>query len=562
MKSKSKNLWILLPILLLVGYGIYRGLQNDSDPYWSDLDGMLKKDYQTLDKSVDSLQYIYNNFQSETALDDSLAFKLVAKPYLPTMEFSKFKEYFNLILERKFIIVSGVTGSGNTTILARISDLIAEGEHRLDILCAPQFDLELHRKYVGYYDDNNVFHKGELLKFWERCKASPSNNFVCLIDNFDKINAETFMGPELWQKLDDSKFVVKFGNDTITIPDNFYMLCVTHAGVTARVEMNNEHFKRFGGRVNLPINSVELILALHEKIKSLPKDIKKKTAALESKPSDKKLTSELSKAQEQLIALQDTANVKRMVYFFEKANQLIAEKYSPNHQLGQWSDVRKQFLPTDYTKLQEIFLNHVNAFHPTPELKKEDFDGIQYTIANNGLLKNSNTIYVVGNKLASLGFVSEFGVAITFAIVTGLFGWYFVRQKNKEMRSYMQRIYKIMESFLDKDKDQEKIHDELKDLRKEFDGLVQNNKINYTEASFFYSFLEDKVRHIEVSKEVNDSFMKIVDAFLDDNVLTNSEYKKLNQFLDSIKHRISTQQYEGYMMEIERIRSQYGGEEK
>jgi hypothetical protein len=302
-------------------------------------------------------------------------------------------------------------------------------------------------------------------------------------------------------------------------------------------------------------------MSLREKLKSTTKEIAKKTDLLTANPTDKKSATDLDKTKSQLATLQDTTNVKRMVYFFEKVNQLIAEKYSTNHQLGQWSDVRKQFMPADYPKLQEIFLAHVNSFHPIPELKKEDFDGIQYAMANKGLIKNSSPLYVAFNKLAALGFVSEFGVAITFALITGLFGWYFVRQKNKEMRTYMQRIYKIMESFLDKDKDQEKTHSELKELRKEFDGLVQNNKINYTEASFFYSFLEDKVRHIEVSKEVNDSFMKIVDAFLDDNVLTNSEYKKLTQFLDSIKHRISTQQYEGYRMEIERIRSQYGNEE-
>ena len=99
---------------------------------------------------------------------------------------------------------------------------------------------------------------------------------------------------------------------------------------------------------------------------------------------------------------------------------------------------------------------------------------------------------------------------------------------------------------------------EINEIKRTFDNLVLTQKVNYNEAAFFYNFLEDKVRSITIAREINESFLKLMDAFLEDNVLTESEYAKLNQFLESISFKITTPQYEYYKKQIEDIYQKFG----
>ncbi|MBL7816913.1 MAG: hypothetical protein JNL70_17960 [Saprospiraceae bacterium] len=562
---------ILLPLSIAV---LWWGFRNQDDPVWQEAADLLRQDVRTLDNSADSLQLLYTAFHKDSAVSDSVIKNLIAKPYLPNMTFEKFKSYFNLITERKFIIISGVTGAGNSTLVDRIANMIAnetssgskpqatdiENRRKMEILCAPQFDLDLHHRCIGYYEKKN-FIKGDLLKFWDKCRAQPKEHFVCLIDNFDKINPETFFGPELWQKLDDPKYAVVFGKDTISIPDNFYLLCVTHAGVGQKIEMNNEHFKRFGGQVNLPPASIELVLALKAKKKEVESDLKKKKNALEIQketPQYEDLKKDVKKLENQWAALTDTAHLQRFIYFFTKTNELIAQKYTSGHQLGQWSDVRKQFLPKDFDRLQEIFINHINAFHPQTEMKKEDFAPIIYSIENEGKIPNSSPIWRATDKLADLGFASELGVAGSFALISGVFGWWYFRRRHQYIKEFTGKVYALMSDFHQNTKPYDQLVLEINDLKKTFDDLVLSQKVNYNEASFFYGFLEDKVRTVEIARTTNEAFLKLMDAFLEDNVLTESEYAKLNQFLESIRFKITTPQYQAYKNQIEETYQRFG----
>ena len=548
---------ILLIIAIPLSIGLmWWGFRNEKDPIWQETADLLRQDIVTVGQSSDSLRILYHRFHADDSLPDSIIMGLISKPYLPTMAFDKFKDYFNYIYDRRFIIISGVTGAGNSTLVDRIANMIASDidpnakeKHKMEILCAPQFDLDLHHRYIGYYE-KKTFVKGDLLKFWDRCKAHPSQRFVCLIDNFDKINPETLLGPELWQKLDDPTYNVVFGRDTITIPSNFYLLCVTHAGIGQKIEMNNEHFKRFGGQVNLPPTAVELVLALKSKKKEIEKDL--------ATPQYSDVQKDMAKLKNQLNALNDTPNLQRFVYFFTKTNEFIAQKYTSGHQLGQWSDVRKQFMPKDFEQLQNIFINHVNAFHPQRELRKDDFDPILFSIKNEGEIENSSPVWRSVNKLTEWGFASELGVAGSFALISAIFGWWYFRRRHEYMKDFTDKIYGFMNDYHQNIKSHDQLVSEIKDLKREFDDLVLNQKINYSEASFFYGFIEDKVRVIEIAREVNESFLKLLDAFLDDNVLTESEYAKLDQFLDSIRFKIPTPQYVAYKKQIDDIYQKFG----
>ena len=97
-----KRILLVILILPLSIWLLFVGFKNDRDPYWAELDGLISKDYQTLTNSKDSIQALYNAFHGvEMPISDSLLNQLIAKPFMPTMEFSKLKEFFNIFNEKK-----------------------------------------------------------------------------------------------------------------------------------------------------------------------------------------------------------------------------------------------------------------------------------------------------------------------------------------------------------------------------------------------------------------------------------------------------------------------------
>jgi energy-coupling factor transporter ATP-binding protein EcfA2 len=558
-KYKIPILVVLVPLSLWL---LFIGFRNEKDPLWAETTDLLRATPLSLDKAPDSLRLLYNAFHAQKLPEgDPLPLQRISDPYVPTMTYEKFRQYFAKVTEQKFAIVAGVTGSGNSTLVDRMANLMADSGNKIQILCAPQFDLELNKRYIGRLE-NNAFQKGELLKFWDSCRARPAEKFVCVIDNFDKINPETLFGPELWQRLDDPKFVVAFGKDTIQIPENFYLLCITHAGVGQKIEMNNEHFKRFGGQIILPPTAEELVLSLKTKKKEVAKDLPKKKTILETTdsttPQYKIFKKDIAKLEAQFSALNDTANLQRFVYFFEKANAVISEKYGSSYQLGQWSDARKQFQAKDFDALQTLFLNHVNSLKPPSEMRQKDFEALTYATKNDGSIANSSPVWQAADRLAALGFASELGVAGTFALISGIVGWWYFRRRHRFIKEFTKKIYDLMDDFAARRRGYDQIVSDLNVIKRDFDNLVLEQKVNYNEAAFFYGFIEDKTKLVQMAREVNEVFLKLMDVFLDDNILTESEYEKLNQFLESIRYKISTPQYYEYKNQIEKAYKQYG----
>ncbi len=558
-KYKKQILYALIPLSIWL---LSIGFRNEKDPIWANTTTLLRENPLTLEKATDSLRLLYNGFHTQKLPEgDLLPLRLISNPYVPTMTYEKFRVYFNKITEQKFAIIAGVTGSGNSTLVDRMANLMADSGNKIQILCAPQFDLELNKRYIGRLE-NGQFQKGELLKFWDNCRAKPTEKFVCVIDNFDKINPETLFGPEIWQRLDDPKFVVAFGKDTIQIPENFYLLCITHAGVGQKIEMNNEHFKRFGGQILLPPTAEELVLGIKAKKKEVDKDLPKKKTALEktdqATPQYSALKKDIAKLETQSAALNDTANLQRFVYFFEKANDIISEKYGSSYQLGQWSDARKQFQAKDFDALQTLFLNHVNSLKPPTEMRQKDFDALIYATKNDGSVANSSPIWRTGSELAAMGFASELGVAGSFALISGIVGWWYFRRRHRFIKDFTKKIYDLMDDFAARRRSYDQIVADLGVIKRDFDNLVLEQKVNYNEAAFFYGFLEDKTKLVQLAREVNEVFLKLMDVFLEDNILTEGEHEKLNQFLESIRYKISTPQYYEYKNQIEKAYQQFG----
>lgn len=542
--SLSQMFLIAILSVLIVMF-ISWALEDQKDPFWTELDTLITKDFQPISESIQPLQKLYEDFQKQDYPNDSLAFQLISTPFVPTITLEKFKKYFDLIVHKKMVVLSSVSGSGMTTLTTRLSRLLASDskENLLKIICAPQFDLDYHKRYIGQ-TINGVFQKGELLQFFDKCKQHPDEMFIVLIDNFDKINPETFFGPELWEKLSDPNYEVKMGGKAVNFPNNFYLIAVTHSGISSKIELNNEHFSRLGGQYFIQPELPELILYLRDRLKS-------KQAALAKTPDDKKLQTEVA-------ALSDPVNLKRFFYLFAKANQVIEEEYSRGHTLGQWSSLRKQYLPSQQKNLINSFVNHVNAFRPKTELKAKNFAPILYTIKNDGSIKGTNFFSTQLKVLEEKGFLTEFIVGLSFLLITGLVSWYFLRKRQKYIRTYTTRVHRLIEQFDAQELNYDNISEEIAQIRREVDDLVVNSKLNYTEATFFYSYMEHKLHRIEVAKSVNQSFLTLMETFLEDGVLSDGEHDKLCRFLASIKHQISTTDYDTFRKEVDRVHDLYG----
>ena len=107
----KKKITIGLILILLLGVFLVWGLQDKKDPFWTELDEWMRTDFHTLDKKVSELHTLYEDFQHHPVDNDSLAFQLVATPFLPSVEFSKFKSYFDLALSAATL--SSETGFGS-----------------------------------------------------------------------------------------------------------------------------------------------------------------------------------------------------------------------------------------------------------------------------------------------------------------------------------------------------------------------------------------------------------------------------------------------------------------
>ena len=258
---------VFIGILVMLLWLVPKGLKDKKDPLWNQLDEDLNKGYPTLDVTVAQLDSLYQTCHPYSGpFPDSTGYKILAKPFLPTMEFDKFKFYVNALKDNKFLLISGVSGSGTSTLTNRLANFLAsQPDNVMTIYCAPQFDLEFYKQYIGQRV-NGVFQAGDLLKFFRACQESPRERFVLLIDNLDKINPETFFGPRLWNKLDDPTFDLDYGDGAIEIPRNFHLLSVTHAGASSKIELNNEHFRRLGKRNYLAPDKTELIVYLRNKL--------------------------------------------------------------------------------------------------------------------------------------------------------------------------------------------------------------------------------------------------------------------------------------------------------
>lgn len=542
MKKVSAIIASVILAIVLISWG----LVNKRDDRWISLDRDLKKEFFLVENAKDSINQLFQKMH-QVSKEDLRGFELISTPFIPTMEMSKFNYFLEQVMENKKVVLSSVSGVGSTTLTNRIAKFIAgDYKHILEIRCAPNFDLILHKKYIGESIDGE-FQPGILLQLFEKCYKNPNEKFVLLIDNFDKINPESFWGPEFWEKLSDPGFEFRLGEKSYDIPNNLYMISVIHAGASGKIQLSNDHFRRIGKLLHLEVNSPELIINLRERRIKTKQQLKNNQLTKE----------ERIELQNDLAALQDTFNIKRMIYSFEKINEYIEKEYSKTHRLGQWGNLRKLYHAEDYDEFVNVFLNHVNSIQSNKDLRQEDLDKLFYALENDGKLKGSNFINRQFLFLEEKGFLTEFIVGLSFIIISGLFSFYILRKREHIINKKMTRVIELIEGFDNQKIDHDEILKEFKGIKSQIDNMAIKKKINYEEAIFFYKFFEDKSRKIEISKEAHSHYQLLVDAFMEDGVISEGEYEKLVDFLNKIKSKIGKKDYEFFKADISNLYDKY-----
>ncbi|MCC6461056.1 MAG: hypothetical protein IT260_11335 [Saprospiraceae bacterium] len=521
----------LIPVLLLL---LWLGLRNRPDPVWVEAGELLRQPHALVGEVPDSLQQLYCQLhQLPYRPGDSTALRLISRPYLSNIEWTAFKAFCQNAIQRRFMVVSGVTGVGATKQTKHLARLIAgRPDNLLQIDCAPQFDLEYHKKYIGYDDEKGNFVPGELLAFWERCRQHPEQHFVAVADNFDKINPETFFGPELWESLSSPRDTAVLGGRRVNVPPNFYFFSVTHLGPGSLIEMNEEHFKRLGRQYILDPNPRELLAWLQQQAQKLAGSPEPEAAA-------------------RLAVLRDSAQMHRFVYYFLKSNQLLRKRYSDGYQLGQGSNVRQFYRPEDLSELKRTYLSHINALYPARPLAMDDFDALDYTVRSEGLEANSSFLARQIQYLQDTGYFVEITMVATTALLTFLAGWWVFRRREQLIRLYGDRALEVYLGFEKQLISAEVAGRRLDEIKNEVDNLVMRRRLNYTEGLYFLAFVEDKAKRIEFARNVSENFLELFNAFMDDNILTEGEYLKLRQFLQSIRHKIPAEIYDQFLEKVE-----------
>ncbi len=507
---------------------VWLGSRNRPDPVWIAAGALSRQHFQLLQDVPDSLQSLYCAWHKKPFVaGDRTALDLVSTPSLSTIEWTAFRDFFNIAAKGKNMVISGVTGVGTSKQAKHLARLLTgRPENVMLIECAPLFDLEYHKKYIGQITEGQ-FAQGALLDFWDRCHAHPDQHFIVIIDNFDKINPETFFGPALWEVLSSSGDWGEIGGKKIQSPANCQIISVTHLGPGSLQEFNGEHFKRLGRQFIIKPNAAELL-----------EYQRRKWAA----------STDTARA----AAVADTSWMQQYLFYFLKTNDILQERFGDGYQLGQGSNVRDFLLKRQLPDLKETFINHLNALRRRGRLDLQSFNALDYTVQHDGLEPKSSFFARQVQYLEDTGYFVEITMVATTALLTFLAGWFVFRRREQLIRLYGEQAQQVYNGFEKQIISADIAARQLEDIKNEVDDLVMRRRLNYTEGLYFLAFVEDKVKRIEFARNVSQTFLELFNTFMEDEVLTESEYTKLLQFLQSIRHKIPEETYLQFRDKVER----------
>lgn len=524
-RMKKRNSILFIVFLGVLGF-VYWGSRNEVDPEWTAMDAKLDRHYLTLADAQDSTKILFEKIHGRPA-DDTEISDRIGRPFIPSVQFSKFSYYTQEVVQNKFAVFSSVIGSGTSTLIDRLARFVATDEsHMLRVFGAVNFDMEYHRQFIGE-EVNGVWQQGLLLDFFDRCLANPDEKFVMVFNDIHKVEPETFFGQKLWYKLYDRKVPTQIGGKTIVIPPNFHMISVAHVIPNAKVLLTEDHYRRIGNLYRIEPDDTELIFYLRGQLENGQK------------------------------SLSESPKAKPFVYAFNRANQIVSDKFNKSYTVGQWSNLRKLCTKSTMDDMLDYFVAHVNSFAPRKEMSRADLKPIEYAVQNEGKLSGSNFFSTQFRNLEEKGFLTEFIVGLSFIIISALSSFFIFKRREKIISEQILMVNRLFREFEAKTKDYDTISNEIDEIKDSVDHLALKKKISYEEATFFYQYFYDKTRKIEIAKEARNHFEDLIYVSLDDGILSDKEHQKLLEFLNRIKTRIGESDYRHFKEEIDRIQAAY-----
>lgn len=511
------SLFVLLG--LLVGLLLFSTwTKEEVDPLWLETQAFVEQPSLQLVDAVDSLNAYMLRLHPMSATDP---IALLSEPFFPTMTWEKFSVYLNRLTAHNRLLISGVNGSGMTTTAEALSKFIAgEDGHLLEIPFAPQFDLKNHERFIGKEESDGTWSDGELIRLIKRAELNPSKNYVLLLDDVDKGSLETFFGPYIWRHLGNPKYRVVLGNWQFALPENFYVIALSHFGVGNSQPLTNEHYTRFGGLSRIT-------------------------------PSPEEFAQYLLAQQDQDSLLRNTAYLHRAVYRFAKAKAIVEETYGPDYTLGQWSDLRKMYRPSDEGAFNRTLLNHIAGLGPGKPVSEQVLSPLYYALDNDGLALGSSPWARQLAVLKDWGIASELIVAAIFTLLTAFGSFFFLKRRKQRLHKRIAEVQDVFYRLESGEFSFSEAQAKLDVIKSAVDQLVLDGDLNYTEANFFYNLLTDKLTQIRSRREVASRFSQMVEAFVEDGHLSKAEELKLRRYLERVKPNISPADFTRLSNEIE-----------
>ncbi len=528
---KKKYILISLAVLLVspvLAYLIYLGCQNRQDPLWLELDKMVKSDdYFYIREKPAEIDSLFEAMQKDPEYHKYDGYELISDPFPLTMEYRKFISSVEFIHKNKRAIVLGVTGSGRTTMIDRVSKFIAViPEHIMSLSCVPQLEVEYHKQYIGSID-NGKFYKGALLNFLEKAKIDSLHNYVLIIDDIDMIYPSTFFGAAMWSELENPNYdniIPGYGKE-VEFPDNFYMLSTTKIGGGSVIKLNDEHFRRLSpsGVLQVYPDSLEFMMYLRETF-------------VDSTPAFKH------------------EHFKKLLYTFIKINHYIEDNWGTGTVLGQWSTIRKSVKPEQYDEFVEKFRQHVVSMNFGATVDEKAIRKIVYSATHDGIMLNSNFFAQAYYFVYDAGIFSEASVAVGFLLLSSITGWILYVRRKKLIRSYVLKVYHISGEYTEEKITFNEAVGRIQDVKQEIDGLALNKKINYTESLFIYNLIQDRLSIISKTEETESMYNRMFDSFMEDEIISQGEYQKLLTFIEKSRGKISESYYRQLIERIEKLK--------
>lgn len=522
-ENKVSPFWLQLDTIL-----ICNGIADGYDSL-TILESLKKQNIYKINALQENFDYLtakYNSLHKDS-LDIASMKEFVGKPLLWNIK--KIVLIFDTLAKTKKFIVNGVTGTGKSTFVDLTAKLLAGSPERvLRLQCVENMEVEYHKRWIGYYEKDK-FIPGKLLKYLEIAKRNSDDYYVFILDDLDKIPPATFFGSEVWSELNDEseKTFIEGYAEEVYFPNNFFLISVTHTSADSKVSFSDEEKRRLGYFYDLKPNYEEFLLYLKEK------NIKDKLGL----PS---------------------SHIKKLIFAFVKINELINDdtNYGPGFVLGQWSTLRKKIKPEEFGDFVDVFIQHINSFNPNRKFLHSDLSDILKMVESDGRMPKTSDLYLLYRSLLDTGIFAELTVAVVFALVSGLFGWFLFFKKRFLINKIQRRLFKISEDYTSGKTDFDETLKQMLQIKSDIFQLVGKRQIKHDEAIFLLLYIDDQIDKIEKFHEVNQVTANLqikFKEFMTDGVLDAREHELLHKFLDSVKNSIKPDVYYRLSAEIDSL---------